>query len=323
MILLISNRNDLTTDFVVREILRRDLPFARLNTDEFPTQAHGSVSFENKTSTYLLKWKNRNKILDFRNITSVLYRRPVPPVPHTSLEDPGLIKFCIDESYDFLRGIWFSLECHWISYPEAIRKAEHKIYQLSVAKNLGFNIPKTLITNDPIEARDFFYKCDNGMIIKPLYLGFIDSSEGPKNIYTSVVTEDDLESIETIELAPSILQERIHKLFDLRVTIIGDEIFTAKIEADSFPTHIPDWRYLPIQELQHTIYGLPFDIETICIELVQKLDLEFGAVDLAVDESGEYVFFEINPNGQWAWLETIMGFPISKKIVDNLTNKAI
>jgi len=318
MILLISNTKDFTTDFVVQEISRRSLPFTRLNTDEFPTLAYGTISINDGYSRRTIHWKNRNHVLDFEQVTAVLYRRPVPPVPDEAIIDPGIRRFCIDESYDFLRGLWLSLKCHWISNPEAIRKAEHKVYQLGIAQNLPFLIPKTLITNDPSETRAFFKNCSNGIIIKPLYLGFVNSAEGDKNIFTSLVSKDDLNEIESICLAPSIFQERVIKNFDIRVTIVGDELFVAKIETDSLPPNIPDWRFAPIQKLHHSEYKLPLEIESACFELVKRLGLDFGAIDLAVDNKGRYVFFEINPNGQWAWLETTLGFPISKAIVDRL-----
>jgi len=323
MILIITNTQDLTSDFVVREISRRNLSFARLNTDEFPSLGFGFTSFGlNESPQRIIRWKNRKKILDFKQVTSILYRRPVSPIPEVTIQNPIIRKFCIDESYDFLRGLWLSNKCHWMSYPEAIRKAEHKVYQLEVAQNMPFIIPKTIITNDPFEVRNFFYKCKNGMIIKPLYLGFINNPKNPQNIFTSIVTENDLEDVESVSFAPSIFQERVLKQYDIRVTVVGERVFTAKIETNDLPANIPDWRFAATEKLHHEKYILPNEIEDICIELVKRLELDFGAIDLAFDNEGNYVFFEINPNGQWAWLESLLGFPISEAIVNRLIEMA-
>lgn len=319
MILIITNTQDLTSDFVVRELTRRRLPFARLNTDEFPTLALGTASFVHGSSQYTLRWENRTRVLDFREVTAILYRRPVPPVVDANLVNPAIRRFSIDESYDFLRGIWLSLDCFWISHPEAIRKAEHKLVQLRTAQSLSFVVPRTVVTNDPLEARGLFESCGQGIIIKPLYMGFIDDPDQPRTIFTSVVSQGDIEDIETIRLAPSILQEAIAKRFDVRVTVVGDKVFSAKIEAQSLPPGIPDWRFASMDQLKHSHYTLPKSVENACVELVQQLGLEFGAIDLAVDKEGNHVFFEINPNGQWAWLETELGFPISAAIVDHLS----
>jgi glutathione synthase/RimK-type ligase-like ATP-grasp enzyme len=319
MILLISNTQDLTCDFVVREIRERGLEFARLNTDEFPTNGFGVATFgRGQSPRRVIRWKNRERILDFDQISSVLYRRPVPPVPDDKITNLAVRKFCQDESYDFLRGMWFSLNAYWISHPEAIRRAEHKITQLTIAQQLSFNIPKTLVTNDPDEVRAFFSSCPNGIVVKPLYVGFVDDPNQPRNIFTTLVSEKDLQDVETVCLAPSIFQERVLKVFDIRVTVIGQRVFAAQIMTDSLPSHIPDWRFAPIDTLRHQIYCLPSDIKESCLRLVESLGLEFGAIDLAVDQNGDHVFFEINANGQWAWLETILDLPISKCIVDCL-----
>jgi glutathione synthase/RimK-type ligase-like ATP-grasp enzyme len=323
VILIITNTQDLTSDFVVREISSRSQPFVRLNTDEFPAFARGIASFGLKESRLLVSWKNRDKILDFDKVTSVLYRRPVPPIPDEGITDPAIRQFCTDECYDFLRGLWFSLECYWMSHPEAIRMAEHKVYQLKIAQALQFSIPKTLITNDPSVIRSFFNDCEQGIIIKPLYLGFIKQAQQSKNIFTSIVSEKDLEDVESISLAPSIFQENIVKQFDIRVTVVGERVFAAKIMATSLPENIPDWRFAPIDNLSHYKYDLPDDVQSACVKLVRRLGLNFGAIDLALDNKGDFVFFEINPNGQWAWLETMLGFPISETIVDQLSKPPI
>ncbi len=318
MILIISNTQDLTVDFVVRELLNRKIPFLRLNTDEFPTVAYGLASFgPNNASQRVIYWNNRNKILDFDTVTAVWYRRPIPPVPARQIDNQAIRKFCIDESYDFLRGLWLSLDCYWMSNPEAIRIAEHKVTQMLMAQKLGFRIPRTVITNDPAKVKELFQQCRGGIVIKSLFLGFIKESDRPKYIYTSTISEKDIQDIESVRLAPSIYQEKISKKYDLRVTVVGEKVFVARIEAN-LPADIPDWRFASLDQLNHSVCSLPEEIHNACIQLVKSFQLEFGAIDLAVAEDGEYVFFEINPNGQWAWLENILQFPISSSIVECL-----
>ena len=52
---------------------------------------------------------------------------------------------------------------------------------------------------------------------------------------------------------------------------------------------------------------LPERVSEACRDLVQRLGLAFGAIDLLQTTSEEYVFLEVNPNGQWHWLEQITG----------------
>ncbi len=284
--------------------------------DEFPRLASGvataGTGFPERAE---IRWSNRHKVLRFSDVSSVLYRRPVPPVPDDAIQDEALRKFCTDESYDFLRGLLFSLDCHWISHPDAIRRAEHKLYQARIASKVGLTMPRTLVTNDPDEVLGFFDACSGRMVAKCLYMGFIDSKKAPAMIFTSNVSREDLDDVESVRFTPTIFQEYVDKEFDLRVTIVGEKVFTARIDAAT-PPGTPDWRACGPEELCHSPYSLPASIERACIDLVHLLELDFGAIDLAVDKEGNFFFLEINPNGQWAWLEAIL--PISAALVDRL-----
>lgn len=319
MILIISNTEDLTADFVVRELTRRAVPFARLNTDEFPVNAEAVVKFvPGNTPTTSLKWANRDRILDWNEVTSVWYRRPVPPLVASELSDPGVRKFAVDESYDFLRGLWYSLDCFWMSHPDAIRRAEHKIVQLKEAQRYGLVIPRTVVTNSPDEVVALNEQCRHGIIAKPLYLGFLKQGQQSKFIYTTKLTAGDLADSDAIRLAPAIYQEFVPNSIDIRVTVVGDRVFATRIVADGLPAQTPDWRYADHSKLKHYTHALPQDEQEKCVRLVEALNLEFGAIDYVLDGDARYVFLEINPNGQWAWIESTTGVRISAAIVDRL-----
>lgn len=323
MILIITNRTDITSDCIVNELNQRELRFIRLNTEEFPNNILGSISLSTSGDFNCeLLFKDREKISNLSEVKSVLYRRPIPPVPNSNISDDSIRKFCIDESYDFLRGLWYSLDSFWISDPESIRKAEHKIFQLKIAQKCNFEIPKTLITNNSIKL-DLFRKSISGdIIIKPLYNGFIEKNlENPASmIYTTRISKSNQINPEQIEIIPSIYQEYVEKIADIRVTVIGRNIFSAKIVSNNKPENIPDWRYSNLENLEHSNYVLPNNIAESCFKLLKLLNLEFGAIDFALTRNKELIFLEINPNGQWAWLEKILKIPISKAIVDHLTN---
>lgn len=278
MILIITNRTDVTTDFIVNELRRRGLAFTRFNTDEYPINIDGTfeTGSNNKFNSYLY-FKDRNKLINLSRINAILYRRPVPPVPDKSISNESIRKFCIDESYDFIRGLWLSIDGFWISSPESIRKAEHKIYQLSFAQKCGFLIPKTIITNTPNDLKRFIETTEQRIIIKPLYSGFIkEEQDEPLMIYTTIIDKTDINEIENISYAPSIFQEYIDKEFDVRVTIVGNTVFSARIDSHNLPQNIPDWRFADLENLDHSIYPLPEEIKYSCLQLVRNLNLEFG-----------------------------------------------
>jgi D-alanine-D-alanine ligase-like ATP-grasp enzyme len=68
----------------------------------------------------------------------------------------------------------------------------------------------------------------------------------------------------------------------------------------------------------HRDHDLPASIAEQCVRLTQSFNLRFSAIDLVLDVEGEYWFLEMNPNGQWAWVESRVGLPISETIVDEL-----
>lgn len=79
-----------------------------------------------------------------------------------------------------------------------------------------------------------------------------------------------------------------------------------------------DWRQGSRLDLKHERIELPREIEEKCFALMKCLNLRYGAIDLVCDRKGKLWFLEINPNGQWAWIENLTGYPIAAAIVDEL-----
>ena len=74
MILLITNKEDVTVDYVVCELQRRELSYYRLNTEEIPENVY--IDFDFTSDTFLLYDTVKNYVLDLACITSVYFRRP-------------------------------------------------------------------------------------------------------------------------------------------------------------------------------------------------------------------------------------------------------
>ncbi|MCG6170204.1 hypothetical protein LFX17_20390 [Leptospira sp. FAT1] len=285
--------------------------YFRFNTDEFPQNAKGIFSVSNYENVKAkIQLIDRNKGVDFGSVKSVLYRRPVPPVISNAITDASALKYAQHESYEFIRGLWYSSDAFWVSDPESIFRAEHKIVQLKKAKSIGFLLPKTLITNDPFEVTKFFENSKQDIVIKSIHSGFYESSN-PGFIFTSLITREDLDDIESLSLCPSIFQERIKKKADIRCTIVGDKIFAVKITIES---NYIDWRESPLENIKYIKFQLTSELEQKCIELLRQLNLNFGTIDFVQDFKGDLYFLEINPNGQWAWLEEELNLSISDEI---------
>ena len=119
---------------------------------------------------------------------------------------------------------------------------------------------------------------------------------------------------EEAEFNINYFQSKIEKRCDVRATFVGEKCYAVAIDSQSLEDTCVDWRKGE-HVLRHTPIELPYDIRTKCLHMLAKLGLNFGAIDFVIDEQGNYVFLEINPNGQWAWIEHMTGLPISKEIV--------
>lgn len=308
-ILLITNKGDITTDFVIKQLTNAKAKFYRLNTEDFLTKV--SLTFNVHKNEFTLIDNERKMKIDLLKIKSVYYRRPkLPNIDGTDLTN-GEKKFILNEVSNCLEGLYKVLKnAFWISSVFSIREAESKIYQLLVAKELGLIIPPSLITNEKETAIEFIdeFEC----IIKPIKTGFIEDEGNEKIIFTTLF--NDKNNLERIKNCPTYFQRFINKKTDIRVTVIGNKVFSAQILSQEYDETKIDWRRAETIKLKYEKIELPAKLIDLCIELTKKLNLNFGAIDFVKDELGNFIFLEINPNGQWAWIEKQLNYNLSYEI---------
>lgn len=303
MILIITNKEDLTADYLIIELLRRSAPHFRLNTEDFPSRTRLSWSIGPAGISAVIETPGgQASSSEFR---SILYRRPKPPTRLVAAFSPWLHSFVREESNAAIQGFWRSLDCFWVSKPDSIAKAESKLFQLKKARSLGFKVPDTIVTNDPESARAFCEEHEWNLVYKALRTGRVNSDSGPRWIFTSPISQQNRRQIDRVANSPVLLQARYDKISDIRVTVVGNRVFAVEIHSQEHPEAREDWRRVDAANLRHTSYELPSELEMACRELVRDLDLQFGAIDLIRDREGKHVFLEINPNGQWAWIQQI------------------
>lgn len=312
MILIVTSRPDYTADWLILELTRRDIPFVRFNTEDYPSSTR--VRWTDADSASL---EFSGRALDLADVHSVWYRRPTPPVLPPNLSG-GRAAWAAAESREALDGLWRTLDARWVNHPDRNRLADSKPEQLRRARKLGFVVPASLVTNDPQRVRDFVAAHPSGVICKPLFSGRIELDGGTHLFFTTLLDGDAVAGLEDLGPEPYLFQALVPKRYDVRVTVIGDDALAARIDSQSSSTSEVDWRRGDTAELTHDVEALPDDIAGKCIELVRSYGLLFGAIDLAFTDEG-YVFFEINPNGQWAWLEQRTDLPLRQRLADLLS----
>lgn len=318
LILIVSTQFDPHVDIIIQQLHEHQIPFVRFNTEDFPLKSSLTILFEGIRHSEELTFPNNPEIKG-SDITAVWYRRPAPfefPLEFS----PAAHIFAERETRQAIRGLWELLDCLWVNHPEKNRVAEVKLNQLKTAAKLGLEIPKTLVTNNPEEATKFFHSCSGNIIIKSLGGGLVTDELNSTAIYTNVVQESDFQEIESIRYTPALFQEYVPKEIELRITVIGKKVFAAEIHSQTRETTRHDWRRDTLN-LPHQEHRLPRDIERRCSALVESFGLNFGAIDMILTPDGRYVFLEINPNGQWAWVEELTGLPISEAMVQLLTEQ--
>lgn len=311
MILLVTNAQDLTTDFLVLELQRRGLSYHRLNTETLP-QAQVRIGF-GATEDWSIEQGDRR--VSGEVVRAAYFRRPGAPIIDAAIRDKGERTYCASEWGGLLKTLYGRLEPRWLNAPSAIMVAEDKPRQLLAAGAAGFRIPETVVTNALEPAVQFLKGAP--AIAKPLREARIDGAEETV-IFTSRVEQLAARDGRALQAAPLILQREVPKRADVRVTVVGDRVFAAAIGSQAHEDTEVDWRKGAVATLTHEVLALPDAIAARCVALVRSLNLRYGAIDLVWDREDEFWFLEVNPNGQWAWIENRTGLPIASALVDTL-----
>lgn len=199
-------------------------------------------------------------------------------------------------------------DAFWLSPYEAITAGENKPHQLVAAAGVGFSVPDTLTTNDRHKAQSFV-KSHTYCIVKPQATIF---PKGRTLMTRKISAKDDI-VFDGLFVDPMIFQQYIEPKTELRVTVVGEQVFGAEVTAKT--STFRDWRYGHIDgSFRAKSARLDASLQEKCIKLARLLGLHYGAIDLIVDRSSTPWFLEINPNGQWAFIEESTGQQIGKAV---------
>ncbi len=265
---------------------------------------------------------NSNEI-NLNNFRSIWYRKPEFWWNDYSkiLKEEGLkITYKFNETISLIRNLMYfaeSIGIYTISYLSKIRLASNKLIQLNIAKQIGFNVPQMIISSNKNDLFKFLLK-NPSSITKSISEGEIIFGKYYMNMYTSIFDIKNLDNLNDNMDYPIFLQENIQKKIELRVVVVENNIFSVSIDSQSNKKSRIDWRKIDPYKMKHKIYELPENIKIKCIRMCKLLGIKFAAIDMAIDHYGNYIFFELNPNGQWLWLEEITKLPISESIASAL-----
>ncbi|GAA0357892.1 hypothetical protein GCM10009092_22620 [Bowmanella denitrificans] len=311
-ILIITNSHDLHADLLDSKLQRKGHQPFRVNLDHFPCDYHIQHTFSHGQVRGKLTHLPSLASLKLEEVAAVWLRKPADYryfSDDLSAQERAFAKLETDQA---MFGWLYCLDCYWISHPLSLRGAMWKTEQLNRAQALGFCIPDSLVTNYPDDVKSFADQLHSPMIFKTLSspdLGADQVNDSdvhtPGGLATTLVSEEMLSALDAVREVPCHFQRYIDKEYELRVTIIGQHVFAAKIHSQDDERTKVDSRDMSA-EILYEATQLPADVEKRCLALVKSYGLNFSALDIVVTRQGEYVFLENNPNGQFLYVEQLI-----------------
>ena len=314
-ILIVTHSNDNDSVARVVEVIARQGDEAiRFDTDRYPTEVrltayHGASGDERLTLT------NEAGEFDLREVTAIWHRRLDFGGQLPAGLDKQLRHASLGETSAAAHGMLASLKAFRMDHLHHIRHAENKQLQLQVARELGLDTPRTLTTNDPAAVRAFAKSCEDQMVTKMLS-SFAIYDEGKELVvFTNPVKPEDLADLSGLSLCPATFQELLPKSLEIRVTVVGQRVMSACVDSQVSARAAHDWRRDGLRMLQDwRTYKLPDEVEEKILRLMDYFCLNYGAIDIILTPDGRHVFLELNPCGEFFWLERTPGLPVSEAI---------
>jgi len=307
VILVLSHLGDNHAASVLPHLARVGAEVRLLDLARFPTRQR-LVSSQKTGSepTLVIRDEDEGEIrLTACNV--VWWRRPRSPRLHSEVEEPSHRQFAAAECAEALAGLWPILKARWVNSPQCDLLASRKLWQLAIARQVGLEIPETTVTNDPEVARE---QIDRLHPAPTVYKAFTATPDTWRE--TRLLKEDELALLDNVKYAPVIFQEYIPAAYDLRITMVGDKIFPAAIHSQETSYQV-DYR-MDLDTARIEPVELPELLRTRLAALMRRMGLHYGAVDMRRTPEGRYVFLEINPAGQWLFVEERTGQRIGEAV---------
>lgn len=287
MILVITSKQDGHIGAVARHFDAAGVPWVRVNTEDFATNVDLTISPADGSGTLWVRDSGRK--VGLQNVRAVWFRKPEPvSVAHFSGCDPGALDYIEAEFTEILFGIYGLLRhAYWINNPFSTRLAHRKMLQLCVAAEVGWTIPRTVITNSAETALAFARELPGDVAIKSL--GAISVSQPSEDggsiqygLFTRRVTLAELEAArETIRHQPTAFQEFLDRDYELRITCVGRRFFSCRIDSREGDLTVDDYRF-DTKGLRHTPQQCPPEMVAKLRAYMEAFGLHFGCFDVMV-----------------------------------------
>ena len=297
----------------------------RFDNDRFPMECQAELRQDGADDT--ISFCDGRDRVTLGPDDAVWYRRARYAASLPQQMDVQLRAACVEESKTLLRGLLAAAPCFVLDPPELVSLCGHKPRQQRLARELGLATPRTLMTNNAQDAERFLRSCDQGAIAKMLsgFALYADKEDKREEqvVFTTALSESHLSKLDGLRYCPMVFQERIQKRLELRITVIGRRMFAAAVDSQATPGAEVDWRERGVTLINAWVpYTLPSEIEAKLQVYMDRIGMQYSAIDMIVEPDGRHVFLEANPAGEFFWLQ--LGgprFPFVDALADVLTDQ--
>lgn len=316
MILIVTHQRGFEADHVIDVLRARDVPLLRFNTD-CSGEGDGiaaDVSVGLKSTLYC-----DGRTLSLSEVTAAWFQQAPPGGQGTTTQKLAaqLRVESFRAAYDW---IFDQVSAPWLNRPASVYAAANKMRQLGMASAAGLAVPRTMVANKADAVRRFAAEHDGNVIVKNLATPWYVGPSGTVAAFTKRLESTMLEDAPAIEFAPLVYQERIQRVLDVRVVVVGDRIFAAATESNAAAGQ-DDIRRVPLSEARYVPTELPSDVRGGLLKVMDIFDLQYCSADFVVADTGKWYFLDLNATGAFLWVEKLAGFAISACIADYLMSR--
>lgn len=316
-VLVLATERDVSVDRMVRALTDRGVPVFRADMSWFPQRL--TLDAELRAGRWVGRLATAHRAVALEEVRSVWYRNPSNfrfPAAMSGTER----RHAQHEAKLGVGGVLASLPVRWVNPPGRHADAGHKPRQLVAAARAGLDVLPSLVTNDAAAVRRFVAGCGpGGAVTKMLGTTAICEQGGRRVALTQRLATSDLGDLRGIELTAHQFQRWASKREEVRVIVIGRQVF-AVIHAGSDAARV-DWR-ADYGSLSYQTVIPPVDVQRGVHAVLDELGLVYGAFDFVITPKGRWVFLEVNPGGQYGWLEDHTDLPLTATLADLLAREA-
>lgn len=319
-VLIITHSKDNPCVERVAEALReKSVDVYRFDSDLYPVfvRLHASIDQSGREFRSITTPEYE---LDLAELDAIWYRRLRVGENLGQYMERSYINASIQESQDTLRGALDSLDIFQLDYYLKHRIAANKFQQLQLAQQIGMSIPDTLMGNDHTAARRFYERNREDIIVKmQSSFALYDQQGNEQVVFTNKVDNSLLTDPDALQLCPMKFQVNLKKQRELRITVVSDRLFVAAVDSQKMERARVDWRREGVALLDDWYrYEIPPQLEKQILTLMDRYQLNYGALDFIETPDGALHFLEVNSGGEFYWLDGLFEGQITQAIADTL-----